>query len=280
MKVRIITSIVGLGVLAIVLCFFDTVLFNLVLMAVSLIAIHEVYDAFRLKAPYIYAAFVPLTAVVMFSDIPSVAKWLWCVFYVVAVYFACCVIAHSQTLLFSNVAGTVFFSGIILACFSSILYVRAMLSDSGESIYVLLLILGFAWGGDTSAYFAGRAFGKHKLAPIVSPHKTVEGAIGGVVGSIAVGLLITVVYVSVYDEPTMMSTLGNAYYGVVVLLGAVGSLLGILGDLTASVVKRQCGIKDYGTIFPGHGGIMDRFDSVMFIAPFVVFVLQYAVLQG
>ena len=114
-------------------------------------------------------------------------------------YTHLCVIAHSQTLLFSNVAGTVFFSGIILACFSSILYVRAMLSDSGESIYVLLLIFGFAWGGDTSAYFAGRAFGKHKLAPIVSPHKTVEGAIGGVVGSIAVGLLITVVYVSVYD---------------------------------------------------------------------------------
>lgn len=280
MKVRIITSIVGLAILAVVLCFFDTFVFNLVLMAVALLAIHEVYDAFRLKVPYIYAAFVPLTAAVMFCDHPRVANWIWIFFYAAVVYFACCVIARSKTLLFSSVAGTALFSGIILACFSSILYVREMLADPMESIYVLLLILGFAWGGDTSAYFAGRAFGKHKLAPVVSPHKTVEGAIGGVLGSVAVGLVITFIYVAAYEEPMLMSSLGNAYYGVVVLLGAVGSLLGILGDLTASVVKRQCGIKDYGTIFPGHGGIMDRFDSVMFVAPFVVLVLQHGVLRG
>lgn len=275
MKVRVITSIVGLGVLAIVLCFFDTVLFNFVLMAVALIAIHEVYDAFQLKAPYVYAAFVPLTAVVMFSDALATSRWIWIAGYVMMVYLACCVISHSQTLSFAKVAGTTLFSAVILACFASVLHVRGMFPDSLESIYVLLMILGFAWGGDTCAYFAGRAFGKHKLAPIVSPHKTVEGAIGGVLGSVLVGLLITVIYAAAHDQPTLLSAWGNRYYVIVALLGAIGSLLGILGDLTASVVKRQCGIKDYGTIFPGHGGIMDRFDSVMFVAPFVVLTLMH-----
>ena len=137
-------------------------------------------------------------------------------------------------------------------------------------------MLCFAWGGDTSAYFAGRAFGRHKLAPIVSPHKTVEGAIGGVVGSMAAGVLVTFAY-SLLDGSFPLLTVEVTARGYLAILGlgAVASVLGILGDLFASAVKRQVGIKDYGTIFPGHGGILDRFDSVMFIAPFVSIAVRH-----
>ena len=145
-----------------------------------------------------------------------------------------------------------------------------------DAIYFILLILCFAWGGDTFAYFAGRAFGKHKLAPIVSPNKTVEGAIGGICGSMLIGVIATVIYGMLsgrYAAFTVEVTV--RHYLVVVGMGAIASVLGILGDLFASAVKRQVGIKDYGTIFPGHGGILDRFDSVMFIAPFVSIVVRY-----
>ena len=145
-----------------------------------------------------------------------------------------------------------------------------------DAIYFILLILCFAWGGDTAAYFAGRAFGRRKLAPIVSPHKTVEGAVGGVLGSMAAGCVLTLAYSLLSAKYNVISIqVQPKHYLVLLGMGAVASVLGILGDLFASSVKRQVGIKDYGTIFPGHGGILDRFDSVMFIAPFVSIAVRY-----
>ena len=106
--------------------------------------------------------------------------------------------------------------------------------------------------------------------------KTVEGALGGVAGSIAAGVLLTAAYgVLSAQYPVISIQIRPQHYLLLVLMGAVASVLGILGDLFASAVKRQAGIKDYGTIFPGHGGILDRFDSVMFIAPFVSIVVRY-----
>ena len=126
------------------------------------------------------------------------------------------------------------------------------------------------------AALAGRAFGRHKLAPIVSPHKTVEGAVGGVLGSMAAGCVLTLVYSLLSAKYNVISIqVQPKHYLVLLGMGAVASVLGILGDLFASSVKRQVGIKDYGTIFPGHGGILDRFDSVMFIAPFVSIAVRY-----
>ncbi len=121
-----------------------------------------------------------------------------------------------------------------------------------DAIYFILLILCFAWGGDTAAYFAGRAFGRHKLAPIVSPHKTVEGAVGGVLGSMAAGCVLTLSTRCCRPNTTSSAFRCSAKHYLVLLgMGAVASVLGILGDLFASSVKRQVGIKDYGTIFPG-----------------------------
>jgi len=148
--------------------------------------------------------------------------------------------------------------------------------------FISCLILCFVMGrADTCAYFAGRAFGKHKLCPVVSPKKTVEGAIGGVLGTMVFGVVATIIYSMAANrmEAFTRSNIGVSMYVIIALLGCIAAVLGIYGDLFASVVKRQCGIKDYGTIFPGHGGILDRFDSVMFIAPFVTMVITARILR-
>ena len=281
MKTRVITAIVGLAVLAVVLAFFNTVLFDLVLAGICLLGMHEVFGAvgFGKKQWYLFAAAVPYTLLVMLSSSAAVRALLLPASFLVVLFYNICLIASHSTLDFGKLAGYVYFSGVILFCFYSLIHLKRMLPFATfqyDAIYFILLILCFAWGGDTFAYFAGRAFGKHKLAPIVSPNKTVEGAIGGICGSMLIGVIATVIYGMLsgrYAAFTVEVTV--RHYLVVVGMGAIASVLGILGDLFASDVKRQVGIKDYGTIFPGHGGILDRFDSVMFIAPFVSIVVRY-----
>ena len=281
MKTRVITAIVGLAVLAVVLAFFNTALFDLVLAGICLLGMHEVFGAmgFGKKQWYLFAAAVPYTLLVMLSSSAAVRALLLPASFLVVLFYNICLIASHSTLDFGKLAGYVYFSGVILFCFYSLIHLKRMLPFATfqyDAIYFILLILCFAWGGDTFAYFAGRAFGKHKLAPIVSPNKTVEGAIGGICGSMLIGVIATVIYGMLsgrYAAFTVDVTV--CHYLVVVGMGAIASVLGILGDLFASAVKRQVGIKDYGTIFPGHGGILDRFDSVMFIAPFVSIVVRY-----
>ena len=267
--------------LAVVLAFFNTVLFDLVLAGICLLGMHEVFGAmgFGKKQWYLFAAAVPYTLLVMLSSSAAVRALLLPVSFLVVLFYNICLIASHSTLDFGKLAGYVYFSGVILFCFYSLIHLKRMLPFATfqyDAIYFILLILCFAWGGDTFAYFAGRAFGKHKLAPVVSPNKTVEGAIGGICGSMLIGVIATVIYGMLsgrYAAFTVEVTV--RHYLVVVGMGAIASVLGILGDLFASAVKRQVGIKDYGTIFPGHGGILDRFDSVMFIAPFVSIVVRY-----
>lgn len=281
MKTRVITAVVGLALLAVVLAFFNTILFDLVLSVVCLIAIHEVFSAmgFGKKQWYLYAVAVPFTLLVMLTTSDAARALVLPVSFLVLLVLNICQITHVQTLDFGKLAGYVYFSGVIIFCFYSLIHLKRMLPFEQyhyDAVYFILLTLCFAWGGDTAAYFAGRAFGKHKLAPVVSPHKTVEGAVGGVLGSILAGILLTCVYAALSSGYHVISVqMRTTHYEVLLVMGAIASVLGILGDLFASAVKRQAGIKDYGTIFPGHGGILDRFDSVMFIAPFVAIVVRY-----
>lgn len=281
MKTRIITAVVGLAVLAAVLAFFDTIVFDFVLSAICLLAIHEVFSAmgFGKKQWYLYAAAVPFALLVMLTSSQSVRALILPFCFLLVLFLNVCQIAHVQTLDFGKLSGYVYFSGVIVFCFYSLIHLKRCLPFAQyryDAIYFILLILCFAWGGDTAAYFAGRAFGKHKLAPIVSPHKTVEGAIGGIFGSVLVGVVLTLVYSFLSASHNVITIqVQPRHYAILVVMGAIASVLGILGDLFASSVKRQVGIKDYGTIFPGHGGILDRFDSVMFIAPFVSIAVRY-----
>lgn len=281
MKTRVITAAVGLLVLAAVLAFFDTILFDLVVSLICLLGVHEVFTAmgFGKKQWYLFAMTVPFTLLIMMSSSDAVRALVLPVSFLVVLFYNVCLIASHSTLDFGKLAGFVYFGGVILFCFYSLIHLKRMLPFAVyqyDAVYFILLTLCFAWGGDTAAYFAGRAFGKHKLAPIVSPNKTVEGAVGGVLGSVLAGVIVTLLYGVVsgrYLTLTVEVTL--RHYLVLLVMGAIASVLGILGDLFASAVKRQVGIKDYGTIFPGHGGILDRFDSVMFIAPFVSIVVRY-----
>ena len=116
-----------------------------------------------------------------------------------------------------------------------------------------------SFGTDTAAYFVGMAFGRHKMAPVVSPKKSWEGAAGGVLG----GIVLMLLYVLVLDFGFKL----DVSYGAAVLYGILGAVTCVLGDLSFSVIKRQTGIKDYGNLLPGHGGILDRFDSMCMVAP-------------
>ena len=141
-------------------------------------------------------------------------------------------------------------------------------------IYVLLAVLS-AWVADAGAYFAGTFFGKHKLCPSISPKKTVEGAIGGIVVDVVVMLLCGVLFSRVYYHGEV-----QANYFVLFLIGFFGAVLSMLGDLSFSLIKRSCHIKDFGQVIPGHGGILDRFDSVIFTAPFVYLLVGFLPLVG
>lgn len=281
MKTRVITSVVALIILAAVMLLFNTFWFNLIICAVCLLSIHEVYMAFGFgkREWYLFIPFVPFTLVIMLSTFPRAWELLLPVSFVFALYLCICVIWHNQTLSFAKLGGMVCFSGLILLCFYSLIYLKRLLPIERyqyDALYFILLILCFAWGGDSMAYFAGRFWGKHKLAPVVSPNKTVEGAIGGVCGSVAMGLLATAIYEMLGGAAEglfSVEMVSGKLYFFIALLAVGGSILGILGDLFASAVKRQCKIKDYGKIFPGHGGMLDRFDSVMFIAPFVSMIV-------
>ncbi len=160
----------------------------------------------------------------------------------------------------------VFFGFFYVALTMSYIY-RLRISDGGA--YSVWLIFIASWGADTMAYLTGILIGKHKIAPVLSPKKTVEGCIGGVVGSTLIGLIYSLIFKddlsAVYSNPVLLFT----------IVSAAASIVSMIGDMAASAIKRNKEIKDYGKLIPGHGGILDRFDSVIFVAPIIYFLLKF-----
>ena len=160
----------------------------------------------------------------------------------------------------------VFFGFFYVALTISYIY-RLRISDAGA--YSVWLIFISSWGADTMAYLTGILIGKHKIAPVLSPKKTVEGCIGGVFGATLIGLIYSLIFKDdlskVYDNPVLLFT----------IVSAVASVVSMIGDMAASAIKRNKDIKDYGSLIPGHGGILDRFDSVIFVAPIIYFLLKF-----
>ena len=160
------------------------------------------------------------------------------------------------------------FAGLVFPMMLSTLLLLRLVPGLGKVLVFVPLCISF--GSDTFALFAGMAFGKHKLAPLVSPKKTVEGGIGGLVGGILGMLLIR--WIGILTLDTAICSVLQA-----ILFGLVGSIISQIGDLSFSVIKREFGVKDYGKLLPGHGGILDRFDSVTFVSPFVYLALTMMV---
>lgn len=275
MKTRIISALIGVPLLCVALYFNNTILWNI---AVALIAVVAVYELLRntkyigetslLLICLIYTALVPFSHTKYLKPYATLFMMLFVAALLIVLFM------KHETLPFTKIAvcftGTVFVSHAL----SSLVFLRDMQTDDrkfGIGLYLIILAFICAWISDAGAYFIGRAFGRHKLAPHISPKKTVEGAIGGVVFCVIFSIAFTYVY---FDILRGQGTNVEINLLDLVIVSFVASLVGIVGDLTASIIKRQTGIKDFGNIIPGHGGAMDRFDSIMMIAPFLYVLLQ------
>ena len=165
----------------------------------------------------------------------------------------------------------------VVAAVFSFLYAPLMLSFvyltrmCPQGIYLVWLILISAWGCDTCAYAVGKLIGKKKIFPVLSPKKSLEGCFGGVLGAALIG--------GIYGYLVVEQVLPNQYVALVIaFICAMGAVMSMVGDLAASAIKRNHEIKDYGTLIPGHGGIMDRFDSMLVTAPMVYFLALVMIL--
>lgn len=162
----------------------------------------------------------------------------------------------------------------IMAVYFGLFYVTIMLTCIyrirmlNGGVYLVWLIFLCSWGCDTCAYLTGVMFGKHKMAPVLSPKKSIEGGIGGIIGAALLGLI----YACIFGNK--MAEISNPKIMVPVIC-AVAAVISQIGDLAASGIKRDHNIKDYGRLIPGHGGILDRFDSVIFTAPVIYYLIMY-----
>lgn len=162
----------------------------------------------------------------------------------------------------------------ITAAFFALFYVAVPLSciyqirDMEKGAYIVWLVFLCSWGCDTCAYCVGVRFGRHKMSPVLSPKKSIEGAVGGIVGT----FLLTALYSGVFRG--QMGITGAQVWSLSAI-SAAGGLFSMVGDLSASAIKRNHGVKDYGKLIPGHGGILDRFDSVIFTAPAIYYLTEY-----
>ncbi|MBR2715517.1 MAG: phosphatidate cytidylyltransferase [Ruminococcus sp.] len=141
-------------------------------------------------------------------------------------------------------------------------------NDKAYTAFFIVITLAIPWLADSGAYFTGMLLGKHKLCPNISPKKTVEGAVGGLVCGFLAVFLVRFVFTFIYPDATIN-------YIPLIIIGLINPIVSIFGDLTFSIIKRSCGIKDFGSIMPGHGGMLDRFDSIILCAPLVYIVSQY-----
>ncbi|MCD8156210.1 MAG: phosphatidate cytidylyltransferase [Clostridiales bacterium] len=166
----------------------------------------------------------------------------------------------------SQVFGT-FFGFFYVAVMLSCIYLTRSLVGG---VYLVWLIFLCSWGCDTSAYCFGMLFGKHKMSPVLSPKKSVEGAVGGVAGAFVLTLIYGFIFRSSMDADV-------PYIMMMGAICAAGALISMVGDLAASAIKRNYEIKDYGKLIPGHGGMLDRFDSVIFTAPIIYYLSLYLI---
>ena len=169
----------------------------------------------------------------------------------------------SSMISFADVTASIFAGVIFPLMLSCLLRLRLM----HYGVVFAFVPLTIAFGSDSLALFTGMLFGRHKLAPYVSPKKTIEGAVGGLVGGVLGVLLVKWVAYGI-------GRLIFLTYWQAMILGVLGSLVSQIGDLSFSVIKREFGVKDYGKLLPGHGGVLDRFDSVTFVCPFIWFVFS------
>ena len=264
MKVRILTSL-GIAVFGLPILFLSEYLvYPIAIALLSTVALFEMSgltgfrkDLFVMIPAALICAMLPVYVYFApgFAMLITVSAAL--LFFYMMYLFAYSVLKRGRVN-FSEISAHFVTFAYITASFTALCLVRYIVNG----VYYFALVFVASWVCDVFAYFVGRAFGKHKLIPEISPKKTVEGAIGGVVCTMLCFVLYGFI-ISLISEFT-------PNYFILAIFGVVLSVVAQFGDLIASLIKREHGVKDYGCIFPGHGGVLDRFDSILAVSPFLL----------
>lgn len=234
------------------------------MLILSLIGLHEFYSILKEKEYYAfnYLAYVFTVIYFLYLKKLSIDHLLF-----ILILFTCISLSipvfNSKHNFFES-ALTIL--GVLYIPLLFSLIPKIELKETGS--YFVWLIFICSWGSDTFAYYTGKFFGKNKLCPKVSPKKTIEGAIGGLIGSMLGCSLFGII---IYNFGVHI----NLYHYL--LIGLIGGVSSQIGDLAASIIKRYLGVKDYGSIIPGHGGILDRFDSILFVSTVVYFYITFII---
>lgn len=270
MKLRIISGVLGSVLLAVALALnkMFPILINIMVSLAALVCVIELLTArgiiknLKLSVP-------PMVFAVLFPILLSSAWWPILTYLFVLAMFAVMIFWHDETP-FADVAFTFSTTSLVMLGLGSII----VLCDQNRThtgFYVTMSLV-IPWVADAGAYFIGTFFGKHKLCPKISPKKTVEGAAGGVIFGIIGAVVDALVFQLLFYT---QSGREEIHYVNLIIIGLLGSLVSIVGDLCFSIIKRSCHVKDYGNCIPGHGGILDRCDSVIFAAPLLLVFVQY-----
>lgn len=263
MKSRLLVAAVGIPLLLVILLLCPTFVTGLALGALSAIAVGELLKTTGIlthKRMLVYSM-IAAVLVVLWSYLGCPIRPFAAGVTVFVLLLFVEALAAYPNVKFGGVLAAMFAAVVIPMCLSSVL--RILMGEHGRHLVLVPILIPFI--SDAGGYFAGMLFGKHKLAPVLSPKKTVEGVAGcffaGILGMMLYGLVMQLAFGLPY----------NYLYGAV--YGVVGSAVAIIGDLAFSMIKREHGIKDYGTLFRAHGGVLDRFDSVIFAAPVIELLL-------
>ncbi len=256
---RVVSGVLGIPLLLAIIYYGGTALY-LSVMVVSLIGLYEFYEAVKHKSINPVSSLGFLVSILMISFINYSTNPIYILFILVFTTIILSLILLVKPK-YNITDASVTIYGII---YVTIFLGHIILTSKQENNIAIWLIFITAWATDTCAYFTGYFLGKKKLCPTISPKKTVEGAIGGTLGAV----LISGIFGYVFLKDHLVA---------VIIMGFVASVLSQTGDLTASIIKRYVGIKDYGNLIPGHGGILDRFDSILFTAPVVYYFLLFMI---
>lgn len=280
MKTRIISALVGTVILATVLACPWLWVFAIVVAAAAGLATYELlHNTGIVKSKWMIwgsVVFSTICALAVSLSITVGVMMALAPFAVYVVYTLTLLLVLRKSYVWKGFALTLYAAigfgslGVLRVAIGAL---GSLIGTSALGIVYVLLPLVIAWMSDTGAYFTGVFFGKHKMAPIISPKKTWEGFFGGWVISVGLTVLYGVICNAIMDAQVLDLMM-------LAVMAVVLAPLSVVGDLLASMVKRRTGIKDYGNIMPGHGGVMDRFDSVVFIAPMVLAILLiYSILH-
>lgn len=268
MLVRVITGIVGVAFMIPIMWFSDTYVFTAALAFFTLVALYEIFSCIKLRGKL----YITIPTYIIGIAMPFICKYVGDLNRIFAiacgaifgylVYIMFCAVAFHKNCDIES----------LVMCFVFVIYIiggfttMQLLRDLPDGILALIAVILAAWVTDIFAYFTGKLFGKHKLCESISPKKTIEGSVGGLIFCAIAFVIYSFI---IFKESTPIHG-----YWFMIAVSIILSFIAQIGDLAMSIIKRKYGIKDFGSLFPGHGGALDRFDSIIAVAPaFLIIVL-------